>query len=63
VHGSGPNRGNVPRRSLAIHLQPGDNRWRQVEDAQHTNERLVRRVDGIPDYTDPAICPRLFPRS
>lgn len=62
VHGSGPNRGGVPRRSLAIHLQPGDNRWRQVEGVRHHNEDLVRYVDGVADYTDPAVCPLLFPR-
>jgi hypothetical protein len=66
VHGSGPNRGAVPRRSLAIHLQPGDNRWRRHvgSDGQvtrHGNDRLVRRIDGVPDYTDPRICPRLWP--
>lgn len=58
VHGSGPNRGDRPRRSLAIHLQPGDNRH---QPGYHRNDELVRRVDGVPDYTDPRICPRLHP--
>jgi ectoine hydroxylase-related dioxygenase (phytanoyl-CoA dioxygenase family) len=66
VHGSGPNRGTEPRRSLAIHLQPGDNRWRRHtgpdgQPARHGNDRLVRHADGMPDYTDPRICPQLWP--
>jgi hypothetical protein len=66
VHGSGPNHGTTPRRSLAIHLQPGDNRWRRHvgpdgQEVRHGNDQLVRRVDGSPDYTDPRICPQLWP--
>ena len=66
VHGSGPNRGPEPRRSLAIHLQPADNRWRRYVTpdgtvARHANNGLVRQVDGVPDYTDPRICPLLWP--
>jgi ectoine hydroxylase-related dioxygenase (phytanoyl-CoA dioxygenase family) len=66
VHGSGPNRADRPRRSLAIHLQPAENRWRRYvtaagEPARHGNDRLVRAVDGVPDYADPRICPTLWP--
>lgn len=66
VHGSGPNRGGAPRRSLAIHMQPEDNRWREYTrqdgtPAYHGNDALVRTVDGVPDYADPRICPRLWP--
>jgi ectoine hydroxylase-related dioxygenase (phytanoyl-CoA dioxygenase family) len=60
VHGSGPNHGAAPRRSLAIHLQPGDNRHRPGT-VGHGNDRLVRTRDGAPDYTDPDICPQLWP--
>jgi len=60
VHGSGPNHGTEPRRSIAIHLQPGDNRCADPA-VRHTNNELVRQVEGIPDYTDPTICPRLYP--
>lgn len=65
VHGSGPNHGGQARRSLAIHLQPGDNRWREYvnrdgERATHHNSTLVRQVNGVPDYTDPDICPVLW---
>jgi hypothetical protein len=66
VHGSGPNRGPDPRRSLAIHLHPDDNRWRRHVTAdgtvaQHGNDRLVRTTPaGTPDYADPAVCPTLW---
>lgn len=60
VHGSGPNHGAGPRRSLAVHLQPGDNRHRPGT-AGHGNDRLVRTRDGVPDYTDPDLCPQLWP--
>jgi ectoine hydroxylase-related dioxygenase (phytanoyl-CoA dioxygenase family) len=63
VHGSGPNSSGSPRRSMAIHLQPADNRHRPVGDdggpTYHRNDELVRSVDGSPDYTDPRICPLL----
>ncbi|GHJ41345.1 phytanoyl-CoA dioxygenase family protein [Streptomyces sp. TS71-3] len=67
VHGSGPNRGTAPRRSIAVHLQPGDNRWRartgpDGRPVRHGNDDLVRAAeDGAPDYADPLICPRLWP--
>ena len=67
VHGSRPNLSDRPRRSMAIHLQPGDNTWVEGTDSEgqpayHRNDSLVRRTaDGRPDYADPAICPRLFP--
>ena len=68
VHGSGPNRTAAPRRSVAIHLQPDDNRHGGGRDADgallyHRNDELVRVVDGLPDYTDPRICPVLWPVS
>lgn len=62
VHGSGPNRTDRPRRSMAIHLQPAGNRYRRLDPpAYHRNDDLVRRVDGLPDYADPRICPRVWP--
>ncbi|MGY1670852.1 phytanoyl-CoA dioxygenase family protein [Geodermatophilus sp. SYSU D00710] len=68
VHGSGPNRTADPRRSIAVHLQPGDNRHvaERGPDGElpyHRNDELVRTVDGLPDYTDPRICPVLWPVS
>ena len=66
VHGSGPNLTSAPRRSMAVHLQPSENRWAEGRDASgapayHRNDDLVQTVDGHPDYTDPRICPVLWP--
>lgn len=67
LHGSGPNHSSESRRSIAIHLQPGDNRYVTAGNpdgtvAAHNNDRLVRsHPDGTPDYADPAVCPRLWP--
>jgi ectoine hydroxylase-related dioxygenase (phytanoyl-CoA dioxygenase family) len=63
VHGSGVNLTSGPRRSMAIHLQPGDNRRVADPEAYHRNDELVRTVDGLPDYTDPRISPVLWPVS
>jgi ectoine hydroxylase-related dioxygenase (phytanoyl-CoA dioxygenase family) len=65
VHGSGPNRGAVPRRSIAIHMQTGDNRYRLAHThdgriVEHPNDRLCRRVGSVPDYTDPSLFPVLW---
>ncbi len=65
IHGSGPNRSNVPRRSIAVHLQEESNRYRahrlpNRELAFDDVELLCRRVDGVPDFADPAAFPVLF---
>jgi ectoine hydroxylase-related dioxygenase (phytanoyl-CoA dioxygenase family) len=68
LHGSGPNRSTEPRRSIAIHMQPGDNRHVTAYNpdgtlADHGINHLTTRlrVGGVPDYADPAVCPRLWP--
>ena len=67
IHGSGPNLARHPRRSVAVHLQPGDNHWvgaPPLEDGtpqDHRNDHLVRRAGDVPDYRDPRICPRVWP--
>ncbi|MFJ9033103.1 phytanoyl-CoA dioxygenase family protein [Streptomyces sp. NPDC102274] len=67
VHGSGPNHSGDPRRSIAIHLQPGENHHVTAHNpdgtiATHGNDDLTAgRPDGTPDYADPAVCPRLWP--
>ncbi len=67
IHGSGPNLSGQPRRSIAVHLQPGDNHFvkhqrADGEFARHGNDALVRRTaGGDPDYTDPAVCTPLWP--
>jgi hypothetical protein len=61
LHGSGPNRGAAPRRSLVVHFQATTNQYVE-RGRRHPNDDLVRRTDaGHPDYGDPAICPVLYP--
>jgi ectoine hydroxylase-related dioxygenase (phytanoyl-CoA dioxygenase family) len=65
IHGSGPNRGENPRRSIAVHLQDESNHYQKYyyEDgtlADHGNDYKVNKVKGIPDYTDPQVCPVLY---
>lgn len=68
IHGSGPNHGTSPRRSIAVHLQDAANRYQVYRHpngdlARHANDDLVRKDEnGLPDYTDPNICPTLYPR-
>jgi len=64
IHGSGANLSSDPRRAIAIHLQPEDNHYRHYEYASgkaaaHHNDQLCRLVDGVPDYSDPKVCPTL----
>ena len=65
-HGSGPNRGDRPRRAVSLHLQDGANRYRRFALSDGTpvaynHDVLVRRTPaGDPDYTDPAYCPVLW---
>ncbi len=66
IHGSGPNRSPNPRRSIAIHLQDAANHWQEYHYpdgrlATHDDDRLVRQTDGHPDYSDPDVCPTLYP--
>jgi ectoine hydroxylase-related dioxygenase (phytanoyl-CoA dioxygenase family) len=65
-HGSGHNRGTMPRRAISFHLQDGENQWRPYDKADGTrvvynNDVLVRRgPDGNPDYADPEFCPVIW---
>lgn len=67
IHGSGPNLRSTPRRSIAVHLQPGDNQFVHRTSPEgnaihHGNDVLVRVTsEGVPDYTDRAVCPQLYP--
>jgi ectoine hydroxylase-related dioxygenase (phytanoyl-CoA dioxygenase family) len=66
IHGSGPNKTPHSRRSMAIHMQPGENHYRVWKDkegkiATHANDHLVQKIDGQPDYADSQVCPRLYP--
>lgn len=61
LHGSGPNLGTAPRRSLVVHFQPSDNHY--VERGRyHPNDDLVGTTErGVPDYADARICPVMSP--
>lgn len=65
-HGSGHNRGSMPRRAISFHLQDGENQWRAYDKADGTrvvynNDVLVRATpQGTPDYADPDYCPVLW---
>lgn len=66
IHGSYPNRTGHPRLAFAVHYQDGENRHAEAQNegsaAVHLNDMLCRSGDnGQPDYTDPDVCPRLFP--
>ena len=64
VHGSGPNRSGRPRISFSVHLQDASNRYRESGNdgalTWHRNHTLCRKVAGLPDYSDPDICPVLW---
>lgn len=65
-HGSGANRSTAPRRAISLHLQDGDNAYREFtlpdgSVATYNHDTLVRRtLDGRPDYADPTFCPVLW---
>jgi hypothetical protein len=69
LHASTPNRATYPRFAVAIHLQDGENRYRPfftVEGVQVVlpHDRMARSgADGMPDYTDPAPFPQLWPQT
>lgn len=66
VHAARPNTAGRPRLAMAIHLQPGDNRYRPFTTADGReihifDERLCRRTPaGEPDFTDPEVFPVLW---
>ncbi|EEP71455.1 phytanoyl-CoA dioxygenase [Micromonospora sp. ATCC 39149] len=69
IHGSEPNRSaDRDRLALALHFQDEGNRYvAHVEESGrrtvHLNDLLCRQdAQGAPDYSDPAICPVLWPR-
>jgi ectoine hydroxylase-related dioxygenase (phytanoyl-CoA dioxygenase family) len=65
-HGSGPNRGDRPRRAISLHLQDATNTHRPFHltdgtPVEYNHDVLVRRTaDGRPDYADPAYCPVIW---
>ncbi|MFJ9363928.1 phytanoyl-CoA dioxygenase family protein [Nocardia sp. NPDC101769] len=64
-HGSGANRSGVPRRAISLHLQDGDNRYRDFTlgdgtRVHYNHDHLVRRDGGRPDYSDSEFCPTIW---
>jgi ectoine hydroxylase-related dioxygenase (phytanoyl-CoA dioxygenase family) len=62
-HGSLANRSPRPRRAVSLHLQDGENAYREFvlttgEVLTYNHDAVVRRLpDGRPDYSDPEFCP------
>jgi ectoine hydroxylase-related dioxygenase (phytanoyl-CoA dioxygenase family) len=65
-HGSGTNLSDRPRQAISLHLQDGDNRYRQYtkpngDPVAYNHDTVVARTgDGTPDYADPVYCPVLW---
>lgn len=65
-HGSGPNVHEEPRRGISLHLQDGENVYREFvlpdgSAAAYNHDTLVRMTsEGRPDYADPEFCPTLW---
>ncbi len=65
VHGSGSNVSDQLRLALAVHIQPGNNRYNErvpeVERKLHINDLMCRKnKEGYPDYTDSEIFPIMW---
>lgn len=67
IHGSYPNVSDMPRRALSVHLQDGENRYRDLNFLssakpvyKHSHDVICRKAEnGFPDYSDPEIFPTL----
>ncbi len=59
LHGNPQNFGDRPRRALAAHFASGDLHYRPHGKFRHVNERIVRKAAGLPDFSDPTVCPLL----
>jgi ectoine hydroxylase-related dioxygenase (phytanoyl-CoA dioxygenase family) len=65
-HGSGHNRSGLPRRAISLHLQDGENAWREFRRPDgsvvvYNHDTVVRSTSaGTPDYADPEFCPVLW---
>jgi len=67
IHGSYSNHSRNNRLALSVHLQDDSNHYRPRKKADgnlamHLNDTLCRKdARGQPDYSDPFICPQLWP--
>ena len=68
IHGSGENVEKNTRVALTVHVQDGDNKYKRAQDERgkiysHVNDVLCKPdASGAPDYSDPEICPVLWPK-
>ena len=68
IHGSYPNFSDAPRQALSVHLQDGENRYRDLNFLsktkpvyKHSHDLICRKTgNGLPDYGDPKIFPTLY---
>jgi ectoine hydroxylase-related dioxygenase (phytanoyl-CoA dioxygenase family) len=65
-HGSGANLSDRPRRAISLHVQDGENRWREFhrpdgsQVVYNHDVAVARTAAGTPDYADPEFCPVLW---
>jgi ectoine hydroxylase-related dioxygenase (phytanoyl-CoA dioxygenase family) len=65
-HGSGHNLSGRPRRAISLHLQDGENQWRNYlrpdgSQVVYNHDVVVGKTSqGTPDYSDPEYCPVLW---
>lgn len=52
VHGNPPNLGNSPRRAIALHYAIDELSYQPYGKFSHLNERVVKQLDGKPDFSD-----------
>ena len=64
IHGSFQNRSNMMRRVVVLNLQDADNQyqsyWNNGKQIHHFLDPLCRQVNGLPDYSDPAVFPTVW---
>lgn len=60
VHGNPPNLGDSPRRAIALHYAVDELSYRPHGKFNHLNERVVRRLNALPDFEDNKVCPLVW---
>jgi ectoine hydroxylase-related dioxygenase (phytanoyl-CoA dioxygenase family) len=65
-HGSLANKSPQPRRNLIVHMQDGENRFREAYDnagdkISYNTDKAARKLpNGYPDYRDPDLFPTIW---
>lgn len=60
IHGNPPNLSKLVRRAVAAHFCEKEIRHVKNGRFSHVNERIARKVEGLPDFTDERVCPLLI---